>query len=388
MADKIEEILTRGVAEVIDRAHLKKRLEGGEKLRVKFGIDPTSPNIHLGRAVPLLKLRDLQELGHQIVLIIGNFTGVVGDTSDKTAERPMLERETVENNLKTYIEQYKKILDIDKAEIRYNAEWLEKLGYKEISEQADQFSLAEFIARKNIHDRLDGGKRVSLRELLYPLMQGYDSVVIKADLELGGTDQRFNLLSGRTLQAHYKQEPQDIMIMNLILGTDGRKMSSSWGNTINLLDEPKEMFGRIMSMRDEEMISYFVHCTRLPMSEITAIEEGIKAGENPRDIKMRLASKITGLYWGADGAHEGEEYFKNVFQKGDMPEDMPEVEAAGQNVSGTLVITHLAKSKSDARRLLEEGAVRVNGEVARDGDMILEKGAILQKGKREFIKII
>ncbi|MEK7562487.1 MAG: tyrosine--tRNA ligase, partial [Patescibacteria group bacterium] len=208
---KIDEILTRGVDEVIDKESLEKKLRSGKKLRVKLGIDPTSPNLHIGRAIPLLKLRDFQEAGHKIVLIIGDFTGVIGDTSDKESERPMLDEKAVKQNMKTYVSQAGKILDIKKCEVRYNSEWLKKLNYAEIGLQADIFSLAEFNARENIRKRLDEGKRVSLRELLYPLMQGYDSVAVKADVEIGGTDQRFNLLAGRDLQKFYKQDPQDII---------------------------------------------------------------------------------------------------------------------------------------------------------------------------------
>ncbi|MDP2918004.1 MAG: tyrosine--tRNA ligase, partial [bacterium] len=250
-SQKIKEVLTRGVAEVIDARHLEARMRKGEKLRVKLGIDPTSPNLHLGRSIPLLKLRDFQELGHQVVFIIGDFTGLIGDTSDKNAERPMLEKKTVESNMKTYLAQAGKILDTKKFEFRYNSEWLGKLNYQEIGEQADLFSVVEFINRENIKKRLNENKRVSLREMLYPLMQGYDSVAIKADVELGGTDQRFNLLAGRKMQEHFNQKPQDILMNNLIAGLDGRKMSSSWGNVINISDPPAEMFGKIMSMHDD-----------------------------------------------------------------------------------------------------------------------------------------
>ena len=209
--DKINELLSRGVEEVIELEDLKKKLKSGERLRVKLGIDPTSPNIHIGRAVPILKLKDFQDLGHQIVFIVGDFTGVIGDTSDKESERPMLGEEEIQQNLKNYIDQVAKIIDIKKCEVHYNSEWLEKLNYKEIGKQADSFSLNEFSSRENIKKRLDEGKRVSLRELLYPLMQGYDSVAIKADVEIGGTDQRFNLLAGRELQRSYGQEPQNIL---------------------------------------------------------------------------------------------------------------------------------------------------------------------------------
>jgi len=323
--ETIKELLSRGVAEVLDRVHLEKRLISGEKLRIKLGIDPTSPNIHLGRSVPLLKLRDLQELGHQIVFIVGNFTGVIGDTSDKSAERPMLERSAVEENLKTYLDQYKKILDIERTEIRYNAEWLEPLGYKEIAHQANAFSLAEFVARKNIKDRLEAGKRISLRELLYPLMQGYDSVVVKADLELGGTDQWFNLLAGRTLQEQYGQNPQDIMTMNLIMGTDGRKMSSSWGNTINLFDEPKEMFGKVMSVNDDLIIKYFTLATRVSMAEVKEYEKQLKSGLNPRDVKARLAKEIVGMYYGKLLAGKAVESFNKQFKNKELPDDILEI---------------------------------------------------------------
>jgi len=225
--NKINELLTRGVEDVISKENLKKKLISGKQLRIKLGIDPTSPNIHLGRAIPLLKLKDFQDLGHQIVLIIGDFTGLVGDTSDKDSERPMLSEEVVKTNLKNYVEQAAKIIDIKKCEVHYNSKWLAKLDYYKIGQQADVFSLSDFISRENIKKRLDKGKRISFRELMYPLMQGYDSVAIKADVEIGGTDQRFNLLAGRDLQRYYKQEPQDILMNPLIEGLDGRKMSSN-----------------------------------------------------------------------------------------------------------------------------------------------------------------
>ncbi|MBU1112157.1 MAG: tyrosine--tRNA ligase, partial [Nanoarchaeota archaeon] len=233
---KIEELLNRGVEEIIDRLNLKNKLKSGKRLRIKLGIDPTSPNIHLGRSIPLLKLRDFQELGHKIILIIGDFTGLIGDTSDKDSERPMLSEETVRENLKTYIKQAAKIINVGSAEIHHNSEWLGKLGYMDIGRQADVFSLNEFISRENISRRLEDGKRVSLRELLYPLMQGYDSVEVRANVEIGGTDQRFNLLAGRDVQRLYGQKPQDILTNPLIEGLDGRKMSSSFSNTINLFD--------------------------------------------------------------------------------------------------------------------------------------------------------
>ncbi len=261
-------------------------------------------------------MRDLQELGHKIVFIIGDFTGVIGDTSDKESERPMLSEKQVKENMKSYVKQVKKLLDIEKAEVHHNSDWLKKLGYKEISKQADQFSVSEFISRENIKKRLDQGTRVSLREVLYPLMQGYDSVAIKADLELGGTDQRFNLLAGRKLQQFYGQTPQNILMVDLIPGTDGRKMSSSWGNTINLLDEPDNMFGKVMSIPDDLIITYFESCTRVPMKEVSALAKALFAEEiNPRDAKMKLAFEITKIYWNEKKAQKAQENFVKIFQK-------------------------------------------------------------------------
>lgn len=388
----IDEILTRGVAEIINKDSLKQKLEAGKPLRIKLGIDPTSPNIHLGRAVVLLKMRDLQELGHQIVFIVGDFTGIIGDTSDKESERPMLTEETVQKNMKSYIEQAGKILDLNKTETHYNSKWLAKLGYKEIGEQADQFSVADFIARENIKKRLDAGKRVSLREVLYPLMQGYDSVEVKADLEIGGTDQRFNLLAGRTMQSHYNQLAQDILMVNLIPGTDGRKMSSSWGNTINLNDSVGDIFGKVMSIPDDIIITYFIHCTRVPMDEVEGYEKQLKNNEvNPRDIKLKLAWEITKIYHGDKAADEAQKEFINVFSNREMPTDIPtiNIKADQMNIIDLIVETELAPSKSEARRLVEQGAVEVAGAKITEPDKIIEiiNDLILQVGKHKFVKI-
>ncbi len=389
---KIEELLTRGVAEVIDREHLKARLLKGEKLRVKLGIDPTSKNIHLGRAVVLLKLRDFEELGCQIVFIVGDFTGVIGDTSDKESERPMLASEAIEENMKTYVEQAGKIIDLSKAEVHYNSTWLGKLGYEEIGTQANTFSLAEFIARDNIKTRLDAGKRVSLREVLYPLMQGFDSIAVDADVELGGTDQRFNLLAGRRLQEAHGQSSQDILMTNLILGTDGRKMSSSWGNTINLLDAPNEMFGKIMSIPDELITEYFVHCTRVPMEEIAKMAEDIVTGGNPRDAKINLAKEIVALYHGEDEAKRAETYFIETFSKGVIPENIPEISVTtGERLIEVMVRAKTAESNGDARRKIEQGGVELGGERISDPQMTFvseHSGQVLKVGKRDFVKIV
>ena len=393
LEQKIDGLLSRGVAEVIGGDELRKRLLAGEKLRVKLGIDPTSPNIHLGRAVALRKLRDFQDLGCEVHFIIGDFTGVIGDTSDKESERPMLSEAIVEENLKTYFEQAYKILDREKTVEHRNSEWLSKLSLKEVSELAAWFSLHEFISRENIKKRFDEGKRISLREVFYPLMQGYDSVMTEADVEIGGTDQRFNILAGRTLQSSYGKNPQSIILMNLILGTDGRKMSSSWGNTINLLDEPNDMFGKVMSIPDELIGSYFVHCTRVALADV---EEIMKA-ENPRDAKVRLAKEIVTLYHGVDAAAKAEEYFVNTFSKKEIPEDIPSAspspspEAPAQTIVDFIVSLGFAESKGDARRKIEQGGVSIDGEKILDWKLLLDEsydGKVLKVGKKDFVKIV
>jgi len=385
---KVDEILSRGVAEAIDREHLKTRLLSGEKLRVKFGIDPTSPNIHLGRSVPLLKLRDFQELGHTIVFIVGDFTGQIGDTSDKESERPMLSEELVRTNMATYAEQVAKILDMGRVEFHSNATWLSKLGYADIGREADAFSLAEFSARENIKKRLDAGKRVSLREVLYPLMQGHDSLEVRADVEIGGTDQRFNLLAGRRLQEYFGKTPQNIVMTNLILGTDGRKMSSSWGNTINLTDAPNEMFGKIMSVPDELLESYFVHTTRVPMEEIRTLMEF----DNPRDAKLRLGREIVAIYHGEERARAAEEYFVSIFSKREIPEDVRESHLSAEvSLLDFLVREGFASSRAEARRKVEQGGVELDGEKILDRDLVLtrkEKPVIIKCGKKDIVRVV
>lgn len=384
---KVEELLTRGVDEIIHADELRKKLLSGDRLRIKLGIDPTSANVHLGRSIPLLKLRDFQELGHQIVFIVGDFTGVIGDTSDKESERPMLSREQVEENKETYYSQIAKILDIEKVEFRYNSEWLEKLTYREIGEHADLFSVSDFISRDNIRRRLDTGKRVSLREMLYPLMQGYDSVAIEADVEIGGTDQRFNMLAGRVLQPHFKQEPQNIMMLPLINGTDGRKMSSSWGNTINLTAEPADMYGKVMSMQDSEIGTYLTMCTRVPLSEVENLAKQMQSGTNPRDIKMRLAREIVTLYHDAVAAQSAEEHFTNTFQNKQVPEDVLEI--APEYVAG-LIAEGVVESKTALRRLLEAGGVRdaETGEKLDELPATVAAPRVLKIGKRRFVKLM
>ncbi len=367
-----QELLTRGVVEVIGRESLEKKLKEGKKLRIKLGIDPTSPDLHIGRAIPILKLRDFQKLGHQVVFIVGDFTAVIGDTSDKDVERPMMLQEEIEKNKKSYFDQVGKLIDLDSAELHYNSEWLEKLSYRELGEQMDQFSLSDFIARDNIKKRLDAGKRVSFREMVYPLMQGYDSVAVKADVELGGTDQRFNLLAGRTLQEKYNQEPQALVIGPLVDGLDGRKMSSSWGNTVPLSSSPVDMYGKIMSMPDKNVGLYLELCTRVPILEI---EEIMKM--HPKESKMRLAREIVTLYHSSKEAGDAEKDFDKKFSKKEVPEDVKIVNARkDESLVDILMKEGLVKSKTEFNRLEKAQAIEE-----------IENG-VYRVGKHRFIKII
>lgn len=388
--EQIKDILDRGVDEVIDRKNLETKLAGKKKLRIKLGIDPTSPNIHIGRAIVLWKLRAFQELGHQVVLIVGDFTGLIGDTSDKDSERPMLDEKTIKTNMKSYAEQAFKILDPHKTEVRYNSEWLKKLGFLEIAQMANLFGLNEFISREVISRRMKAGKRVSFTEGMYPLMQGYDSVAVKADVELGGTDQRFNLLAGRTIQPMYKQTPQDILMTALLEGIDGRKMSSSWGNVINLTDEPNDMFGKVMSISDDLIIKYFTLATRVPVDEIKTIEKELKSS-NPRDIKIRLATEIVTLYHGQKAAEAACAEWQKVFSNKELPSEMAEVKVKSSNIVDVIVETKLASSKSEAKRLIEQGGVELGGKKVTDETLRIQplKGdTILQVGKRKFVKLV
>jgi tyrosyl-tRNA synthetase len=380
---KIDELLERGVADALPtKESLKKLLLSGKKLRIKLGIDPTGAKLHLGNTVPLLKLRDFQELGHQVVLIIGDATGVVGDTSDKDAERPMLTEAHVEENMRTFAAQAGKILKKDQLEIRHNSEWLLKLNYRDIGEHADVFSVADFIARDNIKRRLDAGKRVSLREVLYPLMQGYDSVAVRADVELGGNDQRFNVLAGRPLQEKLGQPPQHCLLFELMPGTDGEKMSKSRGNVINIDDAPGEMFGRVMSMRDDVIKAFFISATRVPQERA----EQILAG-HPKEAKIALAEELVRMYHGETAAKKAREDFAAVFSKGEAPKDVKELSLKG-SLMETLVAGGVIESNSEYRRLQEAGAIRfAESDEALSGSESVA-GRIIRIGKHRFVKIL
>ncbi len=390
---KIEEILTRGVEEIIEKDHLKKRLLSGEKLRIKHGIDPTGSKIHIGRATQLWKLKAFQDLGHKIVLIIGDFTAQIGDASDKQAARKPLSEGEIRKNLKNYLKQIGKILDIKKTEAHYNSEWLKKMTVRDLLRLSMGFTAQQMIQRRNFKERWDQGKPIGLYELDYPLLQGYDSVAIKADLEIGGVDQLFNLQAGREIQKMFNQKPQDILTLKMLSGLDGRKMSTSWGNVINMIDFPNDMFGKMMSMHDEMIVDYFELCTKIPLAEIEKIKRDLRFQKlNPRDAKNKLALEIVGIYHGKKAAEDAEKEFSHIFKEKKIPSKISTIKIAKPSVSilDLLLQTELVPSKSEAKRLILQKGIKIDNEVQTDWKKIIgiRKGMIIQVGKRKFIKII
>ncbi len=386
---KIDAILSRGVEDVVVSDHLRQALLSGRRLRVKLGIDPTSKTIHIGRAITLWKLREFQDLGHTVVLIIGDFTAQVGDASDKLEKRPMLSEAEVKENLKNYKASAGKILNMRKVEFFYNSRWLAKLKFKETCQLAETFSVQQMISRRNFAERLEKGQEVSLREFLYPLMQGYDSVMVKADVELGGTDQLFNLKAGRIVQKHYGQTEQDILMTSMLEGTDGRKMSSSWGNVIGITDVPGDMYGKVMAVRDELVIKYFTLCTRLSVFEIDALRQKLTAGANPKEIKMRLAREIVALYHGGEAAIRAEKEFQETFSAGGIPENIPTVKAdPAKLLADILVEQKILPSKAQWRRLVDEGAVFNMETKEKTSDPFVKAVAgVYRLGKKTFIRL-
>jgi tyrosyl-tRNA synthetase len=397
---KIDNILTKCVEDIIDKDVLKKELENGDVLRIKFGTDPTGPKIHLGRAVPLRKLREFQKLGHQIVLIIGDFTAQIGDASDKSDKRPMLTRANIDENLKDYKNQIGKILDLSKTEFVYNNDWLSRLTFGELIKLSECFTVQQMLARRNFKDRFDAGKEISLREFLYPIMQGYDSVVVNADVEVGGFDQLFNLKAGRVIQDYYGMKKQHIMTCEMLEGTNGDKMSTSQGNVINIVDEAGDMFGKIMSMKDSLIIKYMRLCTDVETEEIVEAEKFLENKENnPRDLKLKLAKSIVTIYHGEMDAVKAETNFITAFQKNGIPEDIEEIfttdEEKDLSFGDLLVSKKMVTSKSEWKRLVETNSIK---EIIKEGESVEEKtltdykakifSGIFKIGKKKFIKII
>lgn len=387
---KIEELLTRGVEEIFVEDDLRTALRSGKQLRVKLGIDPTGPKIHLGRAIQLRKLREFQKLGHQVVLVVGDFTAQIGDASDKSEKRPMLTRAQIDENIKDYKNQIGKIIDVAKTEFVYNNDWLSKLTFSDVTKMADCFSVQQMLARRNFKDRYEKGVEISLREFLYPMMQGYDSVEIKADVELGGFDQLFNVKAGRTMQDFFGQTKQNIIVGTMLEGTDGRKMSTSWGNVITVVDEPFDMFGKLMSVRDELIVKYFTLCTDVSLEEIGRIEKDLTdSNTNPKDVKLRLATDVVTLYHGEMAASLAKNAWIETFQKGGVPENIDELHASKERELGdVLVEAGIVSSKTDWRRLVKDGAVCDEKDNAISDPKVLVSNTTLKIGKKRFAKIV
>lgn len=393
---KIEDILERGTEDIYDKENLKKRMLTGEQLKIKLGVDPTGPKIHLGRASQFFKLRDFQQLGHKIILIIGDFTALIGDASDKNAMRKPLTEKEIKENMKDYLPQIGKILDLNKVEVYYNSNWISRLSMKTFLLLSMNFTSQQLIQRRNFKERWDQGKQIGLHEMFYPLFQGYDSVAIRSDVEIGGFDQLFNLNTGRDVQKFFGQKPQDIMTLKMLSGLDGRKMSTSWGNVINILDEPEDMFGKILSAKDEMIIDYFELCTRVSLEKIKEMKKSLKEKTvNPKELKILLAKQIVSFFWGEKEAESAEESFERIFKEKKIPKDIKEIQIEENriNILELLVKLDLVSSKAEARRIVGQGGVKfIKGEDIKieknwQEEIELEDNTIVQVGKRKFAKI-
>lgn len=387
----LDELLTRGVAEVIIEADLRKRLQAGDKLRLKQGFDPSRPDMHIGHAVGLRKLRTFQELGHQVVLIVGDWTAQIGDPSGRDETRPRLTAEAVQQHARTYMEQFFRIVDRSQTEIRWQSEWYGGFKLENALELAGRFTLAQMLAHETFRKRYEAGQPLTILELMYPMLQAYDSVAINADVEFGGTDQKFNNLAGRELMSQMGMQPQHVLLVPLIPGTDGRKMGKTFDNTIDILLTPAEMYGRVMSMSDAVLPLYFEVLSDIPMSELAEITQALSAGSlNPRDLKMRLAREVVGQFHSPEDATAAEAAFIRQFQRKELPEDMPRhTLAEPASIVDVMVAASLAGSKSEARRLIDGGGVRVDGEKVGSYDVTLQPGreVVVQVGRRKFVQV-
>ncbi|MBI4272540.1 tyrosine--tRNA ligase [Candidatus Uhrbacteria bacterium] len=389
------DFLTRGVEEVIIKKDLEKKLRSGKKLRIKFGIDPTGSLLHLGHAVVLMKLKEFQDKGHTIIFLIGDFTARIGDPSGRNKLRSPLSEEEIKENMKSYLTQASTIIDTKKVELRYNSEWYEKMDIRELIKISSLTSVTQILHRAEFKERVKKGGEISMPEILYPLLQGYDSVVLKSDVEVGGTDQRFNLFMGRQLQERYNQPPQDVLMVPILEGLDGKeKMSKTYDNYIGLTEAPTEMYGKVMSVPDTLMWKYFTYLTRIPLKRIETLSRQIKAGTaHPRDVKMALAREIVSFFYNTKDAQEAELAFIQVFQEKKAPDEMPVIFVEKKNLSllDLLMVAKLVASKSEARRIISQGGISIDGVVYRDSAQILplsHQGIIIKRGKRHFVKIM
>ncbi|WP_206099719.1 tyrosine--tRNA ligase [Longirhabdus pacifica] len=395
------EIAKRGVAEIVPESELKQKimtsLATGTPMKIKLGLDPSAPDIHIGHTVVLHKLRQFQELGHRIQIVIGDFTGRIGDPTGKSETRKQLSVEEIEHNASTYKEQIFKILDEEKTEVRYNAEWLSPLTFEDVVKLAANVTVARMLERDDFTKRFQSEQAISVHEFFYPLMQGYDSVALESDLELGGTDQKFNLLMGRTLQKDYGQKQQATMMMPIIEGLDGvQKMSKSLNNYIGVSEAPNEIYGKSMSIPDELMVKYYELATDMTNEELSELKKGLEDGSiHPRDAKMKLARTFVRMYHDEQAAEEAEHHFKTVFQQNALPEDIDTIKLSSSFLAGEIRIVDLLMelklqaSNSEAKRSVKQGAVRMNGEKMVDMQQVLtlNDGDIVQVGKRKFAKI-
>lgn len=388
--DEIEELLTRGVENIIpDKEKLRALLASGNKLNIYLGIDPTATQIHVGHAVPLRKLNAFAQLGHNVTFLIGDFTALIGDTSDKDTERPVLTSDQIRANFETYKKQAEKILDFSKVTVRFNSEWLNKLDFAEIIKLSQHFSAGEFVSRELIRNRLDQKKKVGLHELLYPVMQGYDSYFMDTDIQLGGTDQTFNMQAGRVLQKDLRNKESFVIANGFLEGTDGRKMSKSWGNAIWLSDTPEELYGKVMSLKDSLIINYFTLLTNTSYEAIASMKKSIAKGENPMSLKKRLAFELTKSFNTEKEAEKAQITFETRFQKGTTDDvTLPSISLSkilpDQTISDVLILSLLTPSKSEAKRLIEQHAVKFNGAVVGAAKEIISYniGDIIEVGRK------
>ena len=388
------EVIRRGADEVIVEVELEKRLQTGARLRVKVGFDPTAPDLHIGHTVLINKMRQFQQLGHEALFLIGDFTGMIGDPTGKSATRPALSKDEILENAKTYKDQVFRILDPDQTEIVFNSTWMDKMSAADLIQLAGKHTVARMLERDDFSKRYKGNRAISIHEFLYPLVQGYDSVAMKADVELGGTDQKFNLLVGRQLQQAYGQQPKIVVTMPLLEGLDGvQKMSKSLGNYVGITDPPADMFGKLMSISDDLMWRYFELLSFRSATDIAALQKAAREGRNPRDIKIELAMEIIERFHDGAAAEKARDEFIARFSRGEIPDEMSECELATENgelgIANVLRGAGLTASNAEGFRMLQQGAVRVDGVKVADRDLALKAGAtyIIQVGKRKFAKV-
>lgn len=387
----LDELLTRGVAEVIVATELRALLSSGRTLRLKQGFDPSRPYMHIGNAVGLRKLRAFQELGHQIVLIVGDWTAQIGDPSGRDETRPRLTAEVVQSNARTYMEQFFRVVDRTRTEVRWQSEWFGEFKLEHALDLTGRFTLGQMLAHETFRKRYEAGAPLTILELMYPMLQAYDSVAIRADVEFGGTDQKFNNLAGRELMAQMGLPPQHIVLVPLIPGTDGRKMGKSFDNTIDITMPPEDMYGKIMSMSDDVLPLYYEVLTDVSLAELAEIKQALAHGSvNPRDLKMRLGREIVTQFHSAADALAAEQAFVRQFVQREIPTDIPVHTITSQTTLVDLMVAaNLASSKTEARRLIDGGGVRIDGEKVTTYDRILEPGAncVIQIGRRKFTRV-